>query len=252
MLILYHAAYSTCSQKVRLCLAEKQLEWESREVDLAGGEQTTPAYLALNPNGVVPTLVYDGQAVIESSVICEFLDDVFPEPSLTPANLVNRAAMRAWLRFIDEVPTPAIRVPSLSGAIQRQMAALSDDVFQKVVDAKPLRKYTFRQLGQAGFSAEAVAEARDKLLLTISRMGQALDQGPWLTGDMYTLADVCMSPMIQRLEDLGLEHYWSVQPAVGDWLARVQARPSFDQAYYPGSHFTQDGVSPTRPALARN
>lgn len=251
MLTLYHAAYSTCSQKVRLCLAEKKLEWKSHEVDLAGGEQTTPAYLEMNPNGVVPTLVHDGQAVIESSVICEFLDEVYPKPPLAPADPVERAAMRAWLRFIDEIPTPAIRVPSLSGAIKRRMAALSEDEFRKAVEAKPLRKYTFQQLGQSGFSAAAVAEARDKLLLTISRMAQALERSAWLAGEMYSLADTCMTPMIQRLEDLGLEHYWSAEPAVGDWLARVQARPSFEQAYYPGSHFTQDGVSQTRPALTR-
>ena len=251
MLTLYHAAYSTCSQKVRLCLAEKKLEWESREVDLVESEQTTPAYLALNPNGVVPTLVHDGEAVIESSVICEFIDEVYPEPPLVSADPLQRAAMRAWLRFIDEVPTPAIRIPSLSGAVQRRMAAMSPEAFRQAIEVKPLRKHTFQQLGQGGFSAAAVAEAREKLLLTISRVAQALDRGPWLAGDMYTLADVCMTPMIQRLEDLGLEHYWSAQPAVADWLARIQARPSFDQTYYPGAHFTQEGVSPTRPALAR-
>ena len=56
MLTLYHANHSTCSQKVRLCLAEKKLSWESQLVNLATNEHLAPEYLQLNPNGVVPTL----------------------------------------------------------------------------------------------------------------------------------------------------------------------------------------------------
>ncbi|MEM1103907.1 MAG: glutathione S-transferase family protein, partial [Pseudomonadota bacterium] len=82
MLALYHSPYSTCSQKVRLCLAEKGLDYEKRDVDLARQEHLTEAYLALNPNGVVPTLVHDDAVVIDSSVICEYLDEVFPETPL--------------------------------------------------------------------------------------------------------------------------------------------------------------------------
>ena len=71
MLELYHAHHSTCSQKVRLCLAEKGLEFESQLINLATKEQLAPEYLEINPNGVVPTLVDDGRVVIDSSVICE-------------------------------------------------------------------------------------------------------------------------------------------------------------------------------------
>jgi glutathione S-transferase len=71
---LFHAHISTCSQKVRLCLAEKGLAWTDHPLDFAKAEHLTPAYLALNPNGVVPTLVHDGRPVIDSSVICEYLE----------------------------------------------------------------------------------------------------------------------------------------------------------------------------------
>ena len=103
---LYHFDKSTCSQKVRICLAEKGLDWVNRHVDLPGSEHVMPAYLALNPNGVVPTLVHDGTPIIESTVICEYLDELYPyEPRLSLSDILSRARMRAWLRYIDEVPS---------------------------------------------------------------------------------------------------------------------------------------------------
>ena len=90
MIDLYHAPQSTCSQKVRICLAEKGLEWIDHRVNLAKNENLTPEYLALNPNGVVPTLVHDGEPIIDSSVICEYLDEVFPVNSTTPPDALGR------------------------------------------------------------------------------------------------------------------------------------------------------------------
>ena len=82
MLELYHNGMSTCSQKVRFCLAEKGVAWTGHHLDLRAGDQHTPEYLALNPNGVVPTLVDDGDVIIESTIINEYLDEKFPEPAL--------------------------------------------------------------------------------------------------------------------------------------------------------------------------
>ena len=94
MIELYHATMSTCAQKVRMVLAEKQLDWQGHVLDLRASDQHQPDYLKLNPNGVVPTLVDDGQVVIESTVICEYLDDAYPEPSLKPEAALERARMR--------------------------------------------------------------------------------------------------------------------------------------------------------------
>src|SRR5689334_4632481 len=102
MLHLYHAPISTCSQKVRLVLAEKQLEWSGTEINFGKGEHLTPAYLRLNPNGVVPTLLHDDHPIIESSVINEYLDDAFPAFSVRPRELKKLAHMRSWRQYIDE------------------------------------------------------------------------------------------------------------------------------------------------------
>src|SRR5438105_856713 len=102
MLTLYDFGNSVCCQKVRITLVEKGLTWESRRVDLFKTEQYDPEYLKLNPKGVVPTLVHDGTPVIESTLICEYLDDTFPDPPLVPKDPAERARMRLWSKFVDE------------------------------------------------------------------------------------------------------------------------------------------------------
>jgi glutathione S-transferase len=86
MLELHHNNISVCAQKVRIVLAEKNLPWTGRHVSLAKGEQLTPEFKKLNPRGVVPVLVHDGSTIVESSVICSYLDDVFPDPPLSPGH----------------------------------------------------------------------------------------------------------------------------------------------------------------------
>jgi glutathione S-transferase len=86
VLALYHNDMSSCAQKVRLCLAEKALEWESRHLDLRAGEHQQPWYIKLNPRAVVPTLIDDETVIPESNVINEYLDDRFPERPLRPSD----------------------------------------------------------------------------------------------------------------------------------------------------------------------
>jgi glutathione S-transferase len=83
MLELYHSINSVCAQKVRIVLAEKELSHKEHLMTL-GGDQFDPAYMKLNPNAVVPTLIHDGQPIIESSVILYYLDEAFPERPLMP------------------------------------------------------------------------------------------------------------------------------------------------------------------------
>ena len=90
MIELYHFWSSVCSVRCRMALEEKGVEWVSRYIDLFKLDQLKPEYLALNPDGVVPTLVHDGAPIVDSSVICEYLDEVFPAISLTPADPVRR------------------------------------------------------------------------------------------------------------------------------------------------------------------
>lgn len=238
MLELYHADRSTCSQKVRICLAELGLSFESRQINLMAGEQLAPAYLAINPNGVVPALVHDGAVIIESTVICEYLCEAFPDPAhLLPADAAGRAHVRAWMRYIDEVPSMAVRVPTFQTALLPFYRRMSEEQFAQFIEAMPLRKYFFQKMGRGGFSTLEYENSLEQLQRSFVRMGRALAQSDWLAGPDYTIADLCMAPVMQRVADLGLERLWSDVPGVGSWFERMQARPAYAQAFYPAALF---------------
>ncbi|MDH3739153.1 MAG: glutathione S-transferase family protein [Alphaproteobacteria bacterium] len=235
-LVLYHHDKSTCSQKVRICLAEKGIAWESRLVDLANAENLSPEYLAINPNGVVPAFVHDGRPIIESTVMCEYLEEVWPDPpNLSPADPATRADMRAWLRFIDEVPSMAIRVPSFQNVFLPRFQAMSEAEYAEFRDQNTLRREFFMRLNRTGFSDAEYDNSIRQLAATIERMEAALADGPWLVGAQYTIADICVAPLFQRMVDLGMADLWAQTPRVADWFERMQARPAYWQAFYEGS-----------------
>ena len=237
---LYHFDKSICSQKVRICLAEKALDWVNRHVSLPGDEHMTPAYLALNPNGVVPTLVHDGATIIESTVICEYLNELHPEqPRLTPEEILARAQMRVWLRYIDEVPSMAIRVPTFQKLYLPRFQKMTEKEFDEFADRKPLRKAFLRRMGRTGFSAEDCDFAIEQLDQSLERMEDALAEGSWLVDDHFSLADICMAPVVQRMEDLGMSDMWTARrPRVSAWYDRIRARSAYQSAFYPGSRLT--------------
>jgi glutathione S-transferase len=236
-LMLYHHPVSTCSQKVRLALAEKGLAFDQHIIDWSKLEHLSDGYLAINPNGVVPTLVHRGQSILDSSVICEYVDEVFAGTALSPADAAGRAAMRAWMRYFEEVPTVAIRIPSFNRLFVKPLKVdRSPESFDAMTDRMPLRKHFYRQMTETGFSEQATRDSMERLRKTLERVAKALDDGrPFLLGEQYTIADIVLVPTVVRMEDLGLAGSWSDLPAVQRWFAGVQARPSFATAYVPHS-----------------
>ena len=235
MLILYNAPISTCSQKVRMALAEKRLPWTDHRLVFAQGEHLSADYLKINPNGVVPTLVHDGGIVIDSSVINEYLEDVFPEQPLRPINKLELAQMRAWRQYIDEVPTPSIRYPSFNAFFQMAFAHMSDEEFHAYANRLPLRRDFYLKMGRGGFPQTEVDAALARLRQTLERMELSLEKTVWLANDMFTLADISIMPSIVRLDDLSLAHMWGDLPRVTNWYASLCARPAFAITYYPGT-----------------
>jgi len=241
-LVLYNAPQSTCSQRVRFVLHEKGLAFSERKLDLFSGDQLRPEYLKINPNGVVPTLVHGGSIIVDSAVIIEYFDEVFPDPTaLVPRDAVRRAAMRSFIRYTDEVPTPAVRVPSYNLAFLPHYRDMSEAEFVALAESKPLRKEFLLTMGRTGFSVQEMSKALERLRQSIVRMADTLRAGggPWLMGSNFTLADIAIMPVIVRMNDLGLGTLWEHLVEIGRWLDAVRARPAFSKTYYFGSLLTE-------------
>jgi glutathione S-transferase len=232
MLELYHDWRSFCSIKVRLCLAEKGLTWESRFVDLMKLEHTSPDYLKLNPNGLVPTLVHNGVAIYESTLINEYLDEIFPEVLLMPRDPIERARARYWVKFEDDVLHPAIRPTTFAIMMSPELARRSDRELDELVAKHPNRQRAeeYRRAARAPINSETVKAATETVMTALDKLNRRLSEVPWLAGRTYSLADVAGAPFIDRLEELNLANLWSAKGALLDWIERVKARPAYQIA----------------------
>ncbi len=236
-LTLYNFPVSTCSQKVKLTLAEKDLSFTNFEVDWRNEDHLSSWYLAINPNGVVPTLKHGTRIVIDSSVINEYLDEVFPNKPLLPREPYARAKVRSWRQYIDEVPTTAIRIPSFNLVILKNMKNLTEEAFAARATKRPLRKHFYQKMSPSGFSQLEFDQALERLRQTLERMERALAETRWVASDEFSIADISLMPTIVRLDDLGLSRLWSDLPEVQSWYTRCQERPSFAATFYPGARF---------------
>src|SRR5262245_13112056 len=206
VLVLHHAWRSSASRRVRLCLEEKGLKYEGHIVDLSKMEQHSPEYLKINPNGVIPTLIHDGRALYESGTICEYLDEVFPEPPLRPADAWGRAAMRNWIRYADERIINLVIFNWRYGA-QQVAQQWSDAELEEKVKKIPSkeRQEAWRRVARRPYTEGERAEARTKLVLMLDRMEATLEGKPvesaWLAGERYGIADIALVPFIKRIDE---------------------------------------------------
>lgn len=229
MLVLYHGDTSVCSAKVRLALAEKGLDWTSRLLDLQRQEHHSLDYVKLNPARVVPTLVHADLVVRESSIILDYLEDRFPQPTLMPACAHGRALARLWLRRVDDLHVSCSTLSSavkLHGLRNRASVEKIESYLNSISDDAKRRRQ--RRLIDGGFEIPEVVQALKAFDRFAEEMQDVLIAQTFLCGDLCTLADLAVLPYIDRAENLGLCALWETdRPAVGAWLARMKKRPSY-------------------------
>lgn len=244
---LYHGLASTCSKKVRIALYEKGVDFESRLLDLQAFEQHDPAFIAINPNGVVPALMHDGRPVIESSIIAEYVDDAFDGPALSPSDPHQRAAMRLWLRFSDEAAYPAIAGPTwqyMRHRAERMLAESGGELLDRVPTAE--RRDRWAKMAKGGYSDAEIETAVGHMRTCLARIEDQLRVSDWLAGDRFTLADAAVLPFVVRMRNLRPDLLeGDAQPAVSAWLARSYERPSVPRAI----DFTEDPRAATLPNI---
>jgi glutathione S-transferase len=231
MLTLYTHPMSPCSQKVRIVLTEKNLDWEKYDVNLPEKENLTPEYLKLNPLGVVPTLVDDGKSVIESSIICEYLDDKFPKPSLRPDDPFLVSQMRFWMKHIDNKVHPSCGALQWPLVMAHRLKKLSEEEQNAIIDRvieKPRRERQ-RRLLKMGYDAPDVIDAVATYEKTIVDMEAVLTGQDWLAGNEFSLADAAMAPYFQTLFQFGWEDWFRSRKSVNDWYERVTGRDSYQR-----------------------
>lgn len=231
MITLYDYGNSVCCQKVRITLREKGLEWQAIRVDLFTSQQYDPAYLKLNPKGVVPTLVHDGVAIIESTLICEYLDETFPDPPLIPRDAAGRTRMRLWSKAVDEGLFEGVGELSFSAMFRERMKSMPSEMrerrFRNIGD--PRRRDRFKSTYELGVHSPYVLHgiaAYEKAFKTLETT--LAESGPWILGATPTLADINLMPLVARLELLGLLDVWiEHRPQVQAWWSRARSWPSF-------------------------
>jgi glutathione S-transferase len=233
---LYHFWDSFCSFKVRICLEEKGLAWTGHYVDLMAFENLKPSYLAVNRNGVVPTLRYEGELIPESSIINEFLDDCYPEPALKPADPLSRARMRYWVKVEEDELFAAVRPASLNLMMKRVFVRYSDAELDQLLASHPRPHLipTLKKMFLGPPDPNAVDRSRRSLSAILRRMEQALSRtGPWLAGTTFSLADVAAAPVVDRIQRLRMTDLWDDLPAVKDWVELMTGRTAYQAALPP-------------------
>lgn len=229
-LVLYHGSSSVCSSKVRVGLAEKQLDWTGHHVDLKTGGQNDPSYLKLNPNGVVPTLVHGELVIVESSVILEYIDDLSPENRLMPAMEPLRTMARMWLTRCIDIHAA---INSMTFSTVQRARILEKNTPEEVEAgisrlANPALASKRREVLRDGLDSTHVEAAFFILRRMFDDMQESLERHPWLLGDDYSIADTAVLSYVDRLERLGFEGMWQQRtPRIAAWLAASRQRPSY-------------------------
>jgi len=193
---------SPYAQKVKIALVEKGVPFEVKTPDAIGSGNTPEAFRAANPRGEVPVLFVDGQAIFDSTIILEFIEDAWPEPRLLPADPIARAKAR----MIEEV------VDTHYEAITWGLSEIAN--FKRATGDQAVAMQT---------------KAGEQLARLNGWLDRQLDGKDWLNGDSFGWADVCAAPFVQGAAGFGFG------PAEGSgldaWLKRVRARPSCAQSF---------------------
>ena len=199
MIRLYHSPLSPFCRKVRLVLGEKRQEVELIEERYW---EKSVEFLRRNPAGKVPVLKIDGQTMAESTAICEYLEEKYPEPSLMPKGAEARYEVR-------------------------RLVAWFDDKFHHEVTANLLYERVNKKVTGAGYPESRNVKAGAKAIkYHLDYMAWLLDQRRWLAGDAMTLADFAAAAHLSALDYIS-DVDWNRSENVKDWYAKIKSRPAF-------------------------
>ena len=227
---LYHAGWSNCSMRVRMTLEEKELPWTSHHLNTRNGEHITAEYFGINPNGLVPTLVHDGDVWIESSDIIRHLEKIYPEPGLTPRDDAGLEKLSGWMSLASAIHVTAVKTYIYSSRPEnkRRKTAAELEKYRKLQTNKELLAFHTRSSSDSGFTDKDRRNANQLLHDAFSRLDIYLGEHRWLAGDNFSLADITWVPLHHTLERAGFS--FDRHRNVRAWARAIAKRPSFQNA----------------------
>ena len=188
--------------KASVALEEMEVPYETHAIELGKGTQKEPWFLKINPNGVIPTLIHDGRPLHESGTICEYLDELYPDPPLRPAGAYERALMRNWIRRTDELIGNLI-IFNWRHGLAKVAARWTDEELAENLKQIPTkdRQQAWVRAARQPYTETEQDEARGKLVGLLDEMEAALAGSGWLAGDAYSIADIAAVPFVKRIEE---------------------------------------------------
>jgi glutathione S-transferase len=238
MLELYDTSGSLCSQKVKLVLAEKKLDWKNHSLNLLTFENLQPSYLRLNPKGVVPTLIHDGKVITDSAVIVRYLDEQFPYPPLTPTEPLLQEKMKGWINLQNHFPMRELMYGNyrgIEGVVLRRSVQIKQKLLPQLIQENPELREQYeaklndvRQWNARIQDVNEIATINARIEPMLAQLEKQLSQTDWLCGTTYSLADAVWTAVLNRLGELKFD-LWAnnTRPALKAYLSRLKARPSF-------------------------
>ena len=200
-------SFGMIPRMVRFFLLEKGLDIPRYEVDLLLGENRDPEYLKLNPSGQTPALeLSDGTIIGEGPAICEFVEELFPDPPLIGTTAKERAITRMWWRRVEL----NICQPMILGFYY----------------GEGLETYRTRMRCIPEAAAGMKERARDGL-----RWLNGLLRGEWVAGPSFSVADIHLYSFVQEMSEKGQPIPEKCE-AVLSWMARVGARPAAEMSLW--------------------
>lgn len=252
---LYHFWSSVCSVRCRMALEEKGVPWTSRYIDIFAFQHLTPEFLAINPNGTVPTLVYNGEPIRDLITINEFIDQAFDGPKLIPTDPVMAARMREFIMQCEESFGAIVKLTMVKYILPKLLNRWSRDELLKQAERRPAK--FLRDVHSRAVRGEITQAELDESLMIIEKLLDHLEailtSSTWIIGDEISLADITIAPYVFRLSALGQDKFWSKdrRPHVAQWYKSLSTRPSFQKAVsWPdetGGGYEEVGLKTTMP-----
>jgi glutathione S-transferase len=199
MRVLYHSLLSAYSRKVRVVLAEKNLDFTMKAEKVW---ERRPEFLALNPAGEVPVLIDSDNVLAGTDAIVEYLDEVYREKMLIGINAIDRAEVRRLVAWFD--------------------LKMHREVTENLVGEKMMKRF----IGEGQPNSQAIRAGHANLPHHLDYIGYLVDRRRWLAGDHFSVADITAAAQLSTLDYLG-DVPWDQHELAREWYARIKSRPSF-------------------------